>query len=242
MARQAANVMTSIVWIHGYPHSSKIFEPQLSIPGYRHICPDLAGFGGTPPPDGAMTMRDYARDVLDEFEGPAVIAGVSMGGYIAMQLYRDAPELVLALILLDTRETPDTDEGRAARMKAIEEIRERGTKGVIDALLPKMIATDSLRPAGRKILESASPQGMIAALQAMADRPDSTDTLRNATVPALIMVGDRDTITPPTDGERMAALMRDAELAPIANAAHLANFERPDQVNHIIEAWLARKV
>lgn len=233
---------TTIVWIHGYPHSSKIFEPQLTIPGYRHICPDLRGFGNAPPPDGPMTMRDYARDVLAAFDGKAVIAGVSMGGYIAMQLYRDAPERVAALILLDTRETPDTDEGRAARMKAIDEIRRNGPGRIIDELLPKMIATESLRPAGRKILESASAEGMLAALQAMADRPDSTETIRNAAVPALIVVGDKDTITPPADGERMAALMRNAELAPIANAAHLANWERPDQVNHLTEAWLARKL
>jgi pimeloyl-ACP methyl ester carboxylesterase len=244
MARHAANVMkTAIVWIHGYPHSSKIFEPQLEIPGYKHICPDLRGFGKAPKPDGPMTMRDYSRDVLEAAgDEPAVFAGVSMGGYIAMQIYRDAPERVRALILLDTRETPDTEEGRAARMRTIEEIRRDGTERVIEELLPKMIATESLRPAARKIFESASPEGMIAALQAMADRPDSTDTLRNATVPALIMTGDKDPITPPTDGERMVALMRDAEFAPIANAAHLANFERSDQVNHIIEAWLARKV
>jgi pimeloyl-ACP methyl ester carboxylesterase len=127
-------------------------------------------------------------------------------------------------------------------MKAIDEIRRNGPARIIDELLPKMIATESLRPAGRKILESASPAGMIAALQAMADRPDSTETLRNAAVPALIVVGDKDTITPPADGERMAALMPNAELAPIANAAHLANWERPDQVNHLTEAWLARKL
>ena len=94
----------------------------------------------------------------------------------------------------------------------------------------------------RKIMESASAEWVIAALTSMATRPDSSDTLRNANIPALVFVGDKDPITPPSDAERMVAMMRDAELAPIAGAAHLANYERPDQVNHIIEAWLARKL
>src|SRR6185369_16649103 len=104
----------NIVWIHGYPHSSKIFAPQRNIAGYTHITPDLRGVGG-------MTIRDYANQVMGVMEGidRAVIAGLSMGGYIAMQILRDAPERVAALILLDTREVADTLEGRAARMKAI---------------------------------------------------------------------------------------------------------------------------
>ena len=228
--------MIPIVWIHGYPHSPKIFEPQLEIKGYRHIRPDLRNVNGT-------TMRDYARAVLDDIDvDRAVFAGVSMGGYITMQIVRDAPQRVLALILMSTRETADDDAGRAARMRAIETIRTQGAKAVTDALLPKMIVSEAVQVEGRKILESVPPEGMINALQAMASRPDSTETLRNANVPALIIAGDKDPITPPSDGERMVTLMRDAELAPIANAAHLANYERPQQVNHIIEAWLARKV
>ena len=238
--------MTPIVWIHGYPHSSAIFEPQLEMEGYRHIRPDLRGFGKTPPPAGPMTMSDYAGDVfaIMDSEGAdrAVIAGVSMGGYIAMEMYRLAPQRFLAMILLDTRETADDDAGRAARMQAIETIQTKGPKAVTDTLLPKMILNPALHDKGRQILESATPEGMIAALQAMANRPDSTETLRGATVPAHIIVGDKDTITPPSDSERMKALMQDAELAPIASAAHLANYERPQQVNHILEAWLARKL
>ena len=236
MARHEATVMTSIVWIHGYPHSPEIFEPQLEIKGYKHIRPDLRDAHGN-------TMREFAQYVLSKVDDErAVIAGVSMGGYIAMQILRDAPQRVAALILMSTRETPDDEAGRAARMQAIDTIRTQGPKVVTDALLPKMIISESRQADGRKILEAAKPEWMIAALQAMADRPDSTETLRNANVPALIVVGDKDPITPPRDSERMVALMRDAELAPIANASHLANYERPDQVNHIIEAWLARKL
>jgi len=231
--------MTAIVWLHGFPLSPEMYAKQLAIGGYQHFVPDLR--------DPSLTsMGDYSRAVqrfLDiEKIDRAVIAGFSMGGYIAMQLLRDVPQRFAALILIDTRETTDTDEGRAARHRQIDDVRANGTKSVVDAMLPKMVVHESLLAPVRKIMESASAEWVIAALTAMATRPDSADTLRGANIPALVFVGDKDPITPPSDAERMVAMMRDAELAPIAGAAHLANYERPDQVNHIIEAWLARKL
>jgi pimeloyl-ACP methyl ester carboxylesterase len=232
--------MTAIVWIHGFPLSPAMFTKQLTIGGYQHVAPDLR--------DPALTsMSDYSRAVQrfldDEKIDQAVFAGFSMGGYITMQLLRDIPQRFKAMILIDTRETPDTDEGRAIRYKQIDDVRSSGsTESVVDAMLPKMVHHDSQRPSVREIMASASPEWVISALTAMATRPDSAETLRNANIPALVFVGDRDTITPSSDAERMVAMMKDAELAPIAGAAHMANYERPDQVNHIIEAWLDRKL
>jgi pimeloyl-ACP methyl ester carboxylesterase len=235
-----------IVWVHGYPFSSKIFEPQLAIEQFRHIRVDLRGFGKTPPAAGDTSMATYARDVLDVMDdvkiGRAVIAGLSMGGYIVMQLLRDAPERVAALLLLDTRETADTDEGRATRLKQAGEVATNGIASIVEAMVPKVALGTETRAAVRKIIEESSPQGVIAALKAMAARPDSAETLRNANVPALVVVGDRDEITPPSDAERMVALLQHAEEAPIAKAAHAANFERPEQLNPIIHAFLFRHV
>lgn len=233
-----------IVWIHGFPLSSAVFAPQTRIQGYRHIRPDLRGFGATPPPDGEMTMADYARDVVDVLDRAgidrAVVAGVSMGGYVAMQMLRDAPARVAALLLLDTREARDSDEVRAGRYKSAEDVAKNGTKNVVDAMVPKMVVREPLREVVRHIMNSATPRGVIAALKAMAERPDSAATLRDANVPALVIVGEHDTITPLADAERMVSLMKTAELAPIANAAHLANFEASAQVNDLIPAFLAR--
>ena len=157
-----------------------------------------------------------------------------------MQLLRDAPSRVAALLLLDTKETPDTAEGKAGRLKSAEDVAKNGTKSVIEAMAPKMVVREPLRDVVKHIMQSATPAGVIAALKAMAERPDSTATLRDANVPALVIVGDRDEITPVKDAERMVSLMKQAELAPIANAAHLANFEAPAQVNDLIPAFLAR--
>lgn len=233
-----------IVWIHGFPLSAAVFAPQTRIAGYRHIRPDLRGFGATPPPEGPMSMADYSRDVialLDQLKiDRAVIAGVSMGGYVAMQILRDAPKRVAALLLLDTRETPDNDEGRAGRLKSADDVDRNGTKSVVDAMAPKMVVRVPLREVVRHIMQSATAAGVSAALRAMAARPDSTATLRDCNVPALIIVGEKDVITPVADAERMASLMKQAELAPIANAGHLANFEASAQVNDLVPAFLAR--
>jgi pimeloyl-ACP methyl ester carboxylesterase len=236
-----------IVWIHGFPLSSEIFEPQTKIAEFRHIRPDLRGFGKTPLSDGETSMQSYARDILDVMDKEnielAVIGGVSMGGYIAMQLFRDAPQRVAALLLMDTREVPDTDEGRANRLKQADEVAKSGSiASVVESMLPKMTYRLDMRDDARRIMESSTPQGVIAALHAMASRPDSTETLRNCRVPALVVVGDRDEITPPRDAERMVGLIGHAEEAPIAKAAHLANFERSEQLNPILHAFLFRHV
>jgi 3-oxoadipate enol-lactonase len=235
-----------IVWIHGFPLSSKVFEPQASIEQFRHIRVDLRGFGKTPPSDGETSMQSYARDVLDVMDKEnidrAVIAGISMGGYVVMQLLRDEPERVAALLLIDTRETPDTEEGRATRFKQAEDVAKNGIGSVVDAMVPKMCIEPESRAAIRKIMEESSPEGVIAALNAMAARPDSAETLRSATVPTLIVVGDRDEITPPRDADRMMSIMRHAEEAPIAKAAHCSNFERPEQLNPLVHAFLYRHV
>jgi pimeloyl-ACP methyl ester carboxylesterase len=233
-----------ILWIHGFPLSSEIFEPQTRIAGYRHIHPDLRGFGSAPPPDGETSMASYSRDLIDLLDAEGidhcVVAGFSMGGYIAMQLVRDVPQRIAALLLLDTRETPDTDEGRATRYKQAEDVAKNGIGGVVEAMLPKMVVQESYRDEVRRIMETSSPRGVIAALKAMAARPDSAETLRNATMPAFVIVGDRDEITPVRDAERMVSLLPHAEMAPIARAGHMANFEASEQVNNLIAAFLGR--
>lgn len=232
--------MHTIVWIHGFPLSSAVFEPQRRIAGYRHVMPDLPGFGATPPVAEA-SMASYARFVLDAIDVDRfVLAGLSMGGYVAMELVRQVPDRIEAMLLLDTRETPDTDEGRANRLRQAEDVAKNGIAGVVEAMLPKMVVQDAYRDAARRIMESSSPQGTIAALKAMAARPDSTETLRNAAMPAFIIAGDRDELTPMRDAERMVSLLPHAEMAPIARAAHLANYEASEQVNNLIAAFLGR--
>ncbi len=237
---------TPILWVHGFPLASSIFEQQLAIRSVRHVMPDLAGFGQSRQRVGDVSIDDYARIFLDQLDhrgiDRAVFAGLSMGGYVCLAMARLAPERMRALILIDTRETADNDEARKGRYASIEKVKQSGVKPVVEAMLPKMLtarAPREMRERVREIMSSTSPEGAIAALGAMAVRADSTTLLPGIEVPALIIVGDDDTITPPSDSERMAAAISGARLVRIAGAAHLSNVEKAAEVNRAIAAFVS---
>ena len=236
---------TPVVWIHGYPLASSIFEPQLAIRGVRHVMPDLPGFGQSRPDGGNMTIDAYAHLMIELLHARgidrAVFAGLSMGGYICFAIARLAAERMRGLILLDTRETADTEEARKGRYESIEKVNQEGVKPIIDAMLPKMLtpaAPREMKDRVREIMTSSTPDGVIAALGAMATRPDSTPLLPKINVPTLIVVGEQDTITPPADAERMAAAIRGAQLVKVPGAAHLANYEKADEVNRAVAGFV----
>ena len=234
--------MNTIVWIHGFPLSSEVFAAQRSIEGVRHVMPDLPGFGNAPAESGgepphSKSIDDYARFILDQTAGDFYAAGLSMGGYIALALARLAPERLKGLILLDTRETPDTAEARKGRYDTIEKVREEGVEPVVESMLPKMLTANAppeMRERVRQIMSTSSREGVIAALRAMAERPDSSPLLPSINVPVLIIVGEEDSITPPVDAERMANALPKATLVKIPGAAHLANVEKAADVNAAI--------
>ena len=196
--------------------------------------PDLPGFGKTAAED-ITSMDDYARFVLGTFEGKAVLAGLSMGGYILFAAARLAPNRVAGAILIDTRETPDTPEGKKGRYDTIEKVKEKGVGVVADSMLPKMVLNPSLKDEVHAIMMESSSAGVISALRAMAERPDSTPVLRALNVPVLAIAGDQDSITPPSDAQRMS---KEAVILP--NAAHLSNMEQPEKFNRAVEEWMAR--
>jgi pimeloyl-ACP methyl ester carboxylesterase len=148
------------------------------------------------------------------------------------------------LILIDTRETADTDEARKGRYDSIEKVKKEGVRPIVESMLPKMLtpqAPPEMRERIREIMSSSSPDGVIAALRAMATRPDSTQLLREIRVPTLVIVGDQDTITPPADAERMTAAIRGARLVRIEGAAHLSNYEKAAEVNRAVTSFVVTR-
>ncbi|MGZ5445063.1 MAG: alpha/beta fold hydrolase [Thermoanaerobaculia bacterium] len=224
--------MNTILWLHGFPLTSAIFAKQLSIGGVKHVMPDL------PPRE---SMEDYARFAVDQLDArgieKATFAGLSMGGYICFAAMRLFPERVSGLILIDTRETADTDEARKGRYDMIDKAQREGVAPIVESMLPKMLtaaAPEDMREFVREVMMSASREFVIAALRAMAARPDSSALLPSIDVPTLVIVGEEDTITPPTDAERMAAAIPNARLVKLAGAAHLSNVEKADAFNAAI--------
>lgn len=236
---------TPVVWIHGFPLSSAVYQRQVSIEGLRHIVPDLPGFGRSSPPESDMTMETYAQAVLHELDARGIekawFAGVSMGGYVCLALARVAPQRMRGLILIDTRETADDAQGKQGRYDSIAKVRHGGIAPVVEAMLPKMLtgsASKELVAEVRAIMESSSDKGVIAALRAMAERPDSSPLLPKLTVPVLVIVGEEDVITPPSDAQRMAAAIPNAKLVIVKGAAHLSQMEKPEEFNRAVKGFV----
>jgi 3-oxoadipate enol-lactonase len=229
---------TPILWVHGFPLSSSMYENQLAIRGVEHVMPDLPGFGQSRPQGAGITIDGYTRLMLELLDhrglDRAVLAGFSMGGYICLAAARLAPQRLRGLILIDTKETADTEDARQGRYATIEKVKKEGIGPVVDSMLPKMLTPEApaeTKARVREIMSSSTPEGVIAALGAMAGRADSSAILPKIAVPVLIIVGEKDPITPPADAERMAHAIPGARLVRIAGAAHLSPMEKPDEVN-----------
>jgi 3-oxoadipate enol-lactonase len=226
-----------LILLHGFALRAEMWRPQLESPppGWRCIAPDLRGIGAGPPLDRAVSMEEYARDIdalMDALEiDRAAIGGVSMGGYITFALFRLAPARFTAMILADTRSQADTPAGREGRLQLRKLLAEQGPRAVADDMLPKLLSPDAAPRTVRMVrewIESLEPRAIDAAIGALIDRPDSTPDLSRINLPALIIVGHADTITPPADSEAMQRSIARSRLVVIPDAGHLANVENPD--------------
>jgi 3-oxoadipate enol-lactonase len=205
------------------------------------LAPDLPGFGQSDPaPD--LTMERIA-DTLAGFIGPesADVIALSMGGYAALALWERHPEVVRSLALLDTRPGADSEEGRAGRKAAAEQVTEKGTASLVDGMTGALLASgasDSARRRLREMIEATSVEAVVAALGGMAARPDRTDLLQTISVPTLVLVGEQDRLTPPAEAENMAARIPGAVLVSIPGAGHLTPIEAPDRVSEALRSFL----
>lgn len=239
-----------VVLIHAFPLSAELWRHQAaaSIPGWRLLTPDLPGFGASAEPvansvdamaTGVLAAMD--RDAIER----AVIGGLSMGGYVTLALYRRAPERFLGLVLADTRATADNDQQKAARRKMIETVRTQGPSAVADEMLPKLLGgtTRRERPAVeteiRQMIEANSVDAIAGAVEAMMERPDSTAMLPRIAVPALVLCGAEDTLTPPSDSQALADGIRGSRLEILQGAGHLSAIETPDAFTQTLTSFLA---
>lgn len=243
-----------LVLIHAFPLGAGMWEGQLRAlpPGWRLIAPDLRGFGGSTieanEPD--PSIDDYATDVADVLRElgirSAVIGGCSMGGYAAFALFRSAPQLVEAAVLVDTRAGADTSEGRANRRSMLALLDREGPSGVGRDMMPKLLGRTTLserpeiEPLVRRLIKQQPAEALRGAIRRMMLRPDSTAVLQGLTVPALVVVGEEDQLTPPDEARRIADLIPGAQLAVLPGAGHLPNLEHPRLFNDTLAAFLSR--
>jgi pimeloyl-ACP methyl ester carboxylesterase len=175
----------------------------------------------------------------------AVIAGLSMGGYIALALMRAAPHRAAGLVLANTRATADSEEGRASRDRMIALAERDGAAGVAREMIPKLLGPSSraaqprLEHTVRRLIEANTSAGITAALRAMKARPDSSALLPSIACPTLIVSGNEDALVPEPDVQAMAMSIPGARRQVMAGAGHLTNLEAPDAFNDALAAFLA---
>lgn len=241
----------ALVLVHGHPFNRSMWAPQLDsfgAAGWRVVAPDLRGYGQATVVPGKTTLDVFAADIaalLDELGvDRAVLGGLSMGGQIVMDFYRQFPHRVRALVLADTFCGLDTPQKLQLRLDTADRLEREGMAGYADEELPRMVAPVTIeeRPAVAEhvltMMRTTPPEGAAAALRGRAERPDYTTVLAGATVPALIVVGSEDVYTPVPDAKQMHGLIAGSTLTVIDGAGHMPNLERPAEFNAVLRAFL----
>src|SRR6266540_2117811 len=216
-----------VLLVHGFPFDRTMWRHQLAaLSRWRRIAPDLLGVG-------------------DGLRIPSVVAcGLSMGGYVVFELLRRYPERVRAVILADTKPGADSAEARRGRDELAALAERDGHDAVIDRLLPRLLApaTRTTQPEVvaqvRDMARRWSVPGLVGALRASRDRPDSSDVLGRIRVPALVLVGGDDEVSPPAVVEAMAKRIPDAQFHVIPAAGHLAPLEQPLATSRLVADFL----
>ncbi|MCR9256192.1 MAG: alpha/beta hydrolase [Alphaproteobacteria bacterium] len=227
---------TPLVLVPGLLCDEWLWRPQIEELG------DLADItvADTLQDDGLDAMADRLLDAAPE---RFALAGLSMGGYVALAVMRKAPERVTRLALIDTSARPDTAEQKGRRRGLIELAQKGQFKGVTPRLLPLMLhphnLEDSLMTNGvMAMAERVGKDAFLRQQKAILGRPDARCSLTSFHLPTLVLCGRQDMLTPLDAHEEMSNLIPGSRLVVIENCGHLSTVEEPDQVNAAMREWL----
>ena len=242
----------AILFIHGHPFNQSMWDPQLAALTwkYRVITYDIRGYGASEVPTAeASTLETMAADInalLNHLNIPkAVIAGLSMGGQIAMAFAEQYPHRLSGLILAATFPQADTEEAIKTRRATAERFLQQGSVLPGGEMIPKLIAPASLKRNPEIAVEvftmiaHTPPAGAAAALRGRALRKDYTESLTRITVPTLIIVGTEDSYIPLETAKQMHQSIPNSRLEIFEGIGHLPNFEATDRFNAVLHSYLA---
>ena len=240
-----------LVFIHGFPFSYELWTPQIEYfkRDFRTIAYDVRGHGKSDVGDGQYTIELFVDDLIALLDNLAIkeatLCALSMGGYIALRAVERNPERIASLILADTGPYADLNEARLRRAVQIKSIKSGALDAFIEGFLKGAFTPESFAKIPleveriRKIIQANSPLGICGTLLALAARTDTVGALPKIKVPTLILVGEKDPITPPSLSESMHEKISSSELFIIPNSAHLSNLENPTEFNRLADAFLA---
>ncbi len=243
-----------IVFLHAFPFSPAMWSPQVAeFEGrYSVFAPAMPGFGGREA--GPASLDEWAAELdrrLDEvgFE-EAVFVGLSMGGYLALRMWDLFPDRFAGLVLADTRAQGDDAAGKAKRAELAAAVRRNGPEVLFEGFLPSLLGPSTQESEDeekravadwvKQWIAEADSEGVARALEAMAARPDSRPLLAEIEAPTLVLVGEEDALTPPSDARAMAAAIPDAEMLIVPAAGHMSNVENPAAFNTALGGFLEK--
>lgn len=240
-----------VVFIHGFPFSHKMWtfpggQTEALAGSYRVIGYDVRGHGESEIGDGQYTIELFVDDLIGLLDHlgilKAILVGLSMGGYIALRTIERHPDRVRGLVLCDTKSEADSNEAKIKRAASIKSIKANGPRVFAESFVAGVFTPESFtaKPEAVKAIQSTiertAPISLCGTTLALAARTDTSSSLPGITVPVLIMVGDRDLLTPPSVSQAMKEKIPNSELHLIPNSAHLSNIENPEVFNkHLME-------
>lgn len=230
-----------LICLHGYPLDHSIWLPlveglQVRV---RLILPDLRGHGRSPAPEGIYSMEGMAGDVLGMMDDlkieKAVIAGHSMGGYVALALAREHPERLSGLALVASHCHADLPEKAQARLATAEQVEKEGSAAFLaDSMVPNLTKNEGVQQQVREMITHANPLGVAGVSRGMAQRSATCGLLAELQVPAVIIAGEEDALISLDVAREMAKRLPKPWLEVVPAAGHMPMLEKPDTVGEVL--------
>lgn len=242
---------TPILFLHSFGHNKNLWFPQLTHfleKGFRVLAPDMPGHGDSsydPARHGVDQIAQCYIELLDSLDiSKAVVAGISMGGYIALRMWARRSDLIAAMVLSNTKAEKDSDEIVARRRAQIENIRNSGLENFVTTGAPRRLSPVTLerRPwvlDTIKLLNFTVPADVNAAtLEAMAQKADDTKVLPTIDVPVLVTSGSDDTFIPKDSPGNLHRGIKGSRFHEIAGTGHVSSLEAPTEYNRVMQEFL----
>ena len=239
-----------IIFLHGYPFDKTMWKGQLDFleSSYRLISCDIRGFGKSVDEQSPLTMDLFAEDLIAFMDTlhieKAIVCGLSMGGFIALNAQKRFPDRFEALVLCDTQCIADSSEVKEKRYKFIEEIEAEGATNFNEGFIKNVFHINSITYK-KELVEQLKAvvfanSGTIIkkGLVALAERTETCSTLNEINIPTLIICGREDEVTPLAQSEFMHANIKGSVLRVIDNVGHVSNLEQPYEFNKHLQWFL----
>ena len=234
----------TLLLIHGFPLNRQMWQPQLlplAEAGYRVIAPDLRGFGESDAPLEGYSMDGFADDLIALLDAlkidRAVVGGMSMGGYVLLNLLERYPERTRAACFIATKSSADDEAGRARRSAMAAEAERIGASPIVKNFAELLFAPQSMQTRPELIarvtswMRDTNPRALAGGLLAMRDRKDYTPLLPGFRQPSLVLAGAEDRAASPTAMNLFTTGLPSCESRIIADAGHMVNMEQPEEFN-----------